>query len=97
MDTILCRNKTIEIVDVFSLPIEIIVKKYKALMGIDLNDDRSILVSKDIIYALETIQYPIFPDFKTCFFMKIKYYKNTSLKFIHYPHRNHMYNLTKLN
>jgi hypothetical protein len=67
------NNVVYEIVDIFILSIETILKKYRGLMwNWDLNDDSSMLVSKDIIYALDTIDFPIFPNFKTCFFYENK-------------------------
>lgn len=71
------NNVVYEIVDIFTLSIETIIKKYKGLMwNWDLNDDRSMIVSKDIIYALDTIDFPTFPNFKTCFFYENKILQN---------------------
>ena len=62
-----------ECIDIFSLTVNNIVCKYNGLMwNWDLNDDRSILVAKDIIYALELVSFPVFPNFKTCFFYENK-------------------------
>ena len=70
-----CERNNVEyqIVDVFSLSIKTIVINFKGLMwNWDLNDDRSMLVSRDIIYALGTLKFPVFPDFKTCSFYENK-------------------------